>query len=366
MTHMKRNETRQVRCGDVLIGGGAPVSIQSMTNVESRDAHALTEQIARLADAGCQIVRISVPDAEAAEVFGRVKRKFAHVPLVADIHFDYRMALEAIRQGADKIRINPGNIGDEARVRAVVQAAKEREIPIRVGVNSGSLEKPILTKYGGVTAAALAESALYNLKLIEDLGYDRLVVSLKSSDVAMNYEAHQLLAAQTDIPVHIGITEAGTPHRGKLKSAIGIGSLLLSGIGDTMRVSLTADPVEEVFFAGEILRTLGLRASSIDLVSCPTCGRTRIDLEALAHAVEARLAPLEEALRAKGHPSIKVAVMGCAVNGPGEAKEADFGVAGGDGKGLLFAHGEIVKTAVPEAALADELLALIQERIFSA
>ena len=344
MTHMKRNETRQVRCGDVLIGGGAPVSIQSMTNVDSRDAHALTEQIARLADAGCQIVRISVPDAEAAEVFGRVKRKFAHVPLVADIHFDYRMALEAIRQGADKIRINPGNIGDAARVRAVVQAAKEREIPIRVGVNSGSLEKPILTKYGGVTAAALAESALYNL----------------------NYEAHQLLAAQTDVPVHIGITEAGTPHRGKLKSAIGIGSLLLSGIGDTMRVSLTADPVEEVFFAGEILRTLGLRASSIDLVSCPTCGRTRIDLEALAHAVEARLAPLEEALRAKGHPSIKVAVMGCAVNGPGEAKEADFGVAGGDGKGLLFAHGEIVKTAVPEAALADELLALIQERIFSA
>ena len=365
MTHMKRNETRQVRCGDVLIGGGAPVSIQSMTNVDSRDEHALTEQIARLADAGCQIVRISVPDAEAAEVFGRVKRKFAHVPLVADIHFDYRMALEAIRQGADKIRINPGNIGGPERVREVVRAAKEREIPIRVGVNSGSLEKPILTKYGSVTAAALAESALYNLAMIEDLGYDRLVVSLKASDVTLNYEAHKLLAAQTDVPVHIGITEAGTPKRGKLKSAIGIGSLLLCGIGDTMRVSLTADPVEEVLFAKEILRTLGMRTSSIDLVSCPTCGRTKINLEALANEVEAKLAPLEDALLAKGYPSIKVAVMGCAVNGPGEAREADFGVAGGDGQGLLFANGEIVRSAVPEDKLAEELLALIRKRIFA-
>lgn len=362
---MKKNETRQVRCGDVLIGGGAPVSIQSMTNVDSRDERALTEQIARLADAGCQIVRISVPDAEAAEVFGSVKRKFQRLPLVADIHFDYRMAIEAIRQGADKIRINPGNIGDAARVRAVVQAAKEREIPIRVGVNSGSLEKPILTKYGGVTAAALAESALYNLAMIEDLGYDRLVVSLKASDVTLNYEAHRLLASQTDVPVHIGITEAGTPKRGKLKSAIGIGSLLLCGIGDTMRVSLTADPVEEVLFAKEILRTLGMRTSSIDLVSCPTCGRTKINLEALANEVEAKLAPLEDALLAKGYPSIKVAVMGCAVNGPGEAREADFGVAGGDGQGLLFANGEIVRSAVPEDKLAEELLALIRKRIFA-
>ena len=363
--HMKRNETRQVRCGDVLIGGGAPVSIQSMTNVDSRDEHALTEQIARLADAGCQIVRISVPDAEAAEVFGSVKRKFQRLPLVADIHFDYRMAIEAIRQGADKIRINPGNIGGPERVREVVRAAKEREIPIRVGVNSGSLEKPILTKYGGVTAAALAESALYNLEMIEDLGYDRLVVSLKASDVTLNYEAHRLLAAQTDVPVHIGITEAGTPKRGKLKSAIGIGSLLLCGIGDTMRVSLTADPVEEVLFAKEILRTLGMRTSSIDLVSCPTCGRTKINLEALANEVEAKLAPLEDALLAKGYPSIKVAVMGCAVNGPGEAREADFGVAGGDGQGLLFANGEIVRSAVPEDKLAEELLALIRKRIFA-
>lgn len=365
MMHMKRNETRQVRCGDVLIGGGAPVSIQSMTNVDSRDEHALTEQIARLADAGCQIVRISVPDAEAAEVFGSVKRKFQRLPLVADIHFDYRMAIEAIRQGADKIRINPGNIGGPERVREVVRAAKEREIPIRVGVNSGSLEKPILTKYGGVTAAALAESALYNLAMIEDLGYDRLVVSLKASDVTLNYEAHKLLAAQTDVPVHIGITEAGTPKRGKLKSAIGIGSLLLCGIGDTMRVSLTADPVEEVLFAKEILRTLGMRTSSIDLVSCPTCGRTKINLEALANEVEAKLAPLEDALLAKGYPSIKVAVMGCAVNGPGEAREADFGVAGGDGQGLLFANGEIVRSAVPEDKLAEELLALIRKRIFA-
>ena len=362
---MKKNETRQVRCGDVLIGGGAPVSIQSMTNVDSRDEHALTEQIARLADAGCQIVRISVPDAEAAEVFGSVKRKFQRLPLVADIHFDYRMAIEAIRQGADKIRINPGNIGGPERVREVVQAAKEREIPIRVGVNSGSLEKPILTKYGGVTAAALAESALYNLAMIEDLGYDRLVVSLKASDVTLNYEAHKLLAAQTDVPVHIGITEAGTPKRGKLKSAIGIGSLLLCGIGDTMRVSLTADPVEEVLFAKEILRTLGMRTSSIDLVSCPTCGRTKINLEALANEVEAKLAPLEDALLAKGYPSIKVAVMGRAVNGPGEAREADFGVAGGDGQGLLFANGEIVRSAVPEDKLAEELLALIRKRIFA-
>lgn len=365
MTHMKRNETRQVRCGDVLIGGGAPVSIQSMTNVDSCDEHALTEQIARLADAGCQIVRISVPDAEAAEVFGSVKRKFQRLPLVADIHFDYRMAIEAIRQGADKIRINPGNIGGPERVREVVRAAKEREIPIRVGVNSGSLEKPILTKYGGVTAAALAESALYNLAMIEDLGYDRLVVSLKASDVTLNYEAHRLLASQTDVPVHIGITEAGTPKRGKLKSAIGIGSLLLCGIGDTMRVSLTADPVEEVLFAKEILRTLGMRTSSIDLVSCPTCGRTKINLEALANEVEAKLAPLEDALLAKEYPSIKVAVMGCAVNGPGEAREADFGVAGGDGQGLLFANGEIVRSAVPEDKLAEELLALIRKRIFA-
>ncbi len=362
---MKKNETRQVRCGDVLIGGGAPVSIQSMTNVDSRDEHALTEQIARLADAGCQIVRISVPDAEAAEVFGSVKRKFQRLPLVADIHFDYRMAIEAIRQGADKIRINPGNIGGPERVRKVVRAAKEREIPIRVGVNSGSLEKPILTKYGGVTAAALAESALYNLAMIEDLGYDRLVVSLKASDVTLNYEAHRLLASQTDVPVHIGITEAGTPKRGKLKSAIGIGSLLLCGIGDTMRVSLTADPVEEVLFAKEILRTLGMRTSSIDLVSCPTCGRTKINLEALANEVEAKLAPLEDALLAKEYPSIKVAVMGCAVNGPGEAREADFGVAGGDGQGLLFANGEIVRSAVPEDKLAEELLALIRKRIFA-
>lgn len=362
---MKKNETRQVRCGDVLIGGGAPVSIQSMTNVDSRDEHALTEQIARLADAGCQIVRISVPDAEAAEVFGSVKRKFQRLPLVADIHFDYRMAIEAIRQGADKIRINPGNIGGLERVREVVRAAKEREIPIRVGVNSGSLEKPILTKYGGVTAAALAESALYNLAMIEDLGYDRLVVSLKASDVTLNYEAHRLLASQTDVPVHIGITEAGTPKRGKLKSAIGIGSLLLCGIGDTMRVSLTADPVEEVLFAKEILRTLGMRTSSIDLVSCPTCGRTKINLEALANEVEAKLAPLEDALLAKEYPSIKVAVMGCAVNGPGEAREADFGVAGGDGQGLLFANGEIVRSAVPEDKLAEELLALIRKRIFA-
>ena len=358
-------KTRQVRCGTVQIGGDAPVSIQSMTNTDSRDERALTEQIARLADAGCQIVRISVPDAESVEVFGRVKQKFPKLPLVADIHFDYRMALEAVRQGADKIRINPGNIGDSERVRKVVQAAKERQIPIRVGVNSGSLERPILEKYGGVTAEALAESALYNLRMIEDMGYDQLVVSLKASDVVLNYQAHQILAAKTDHPVHVGITEAGTPKRGKLKSAIGIGSLLLAGIGDTMRVSLTADPVEEVYFAKEILRSLGLRRSSIDLISCPTCGRTKIDLEALANEVETRLEPLEEVLAAKGFPSLKVAVMGCAVNGPGEAAEADFGVAGGEGSGILFENGKIVETAVPEEALAEALLNRIRRRIFA-
>ena len=347
MTHMKRNETRQVRCGDVLIGGGAPVSIQSMTNVDSRDERALTEQIARLADAGCQIVRISVPDAEAAEVFGSVKRKFQRLPLVADIHFDYRMAIEAIRQGADKIRINPGNIGGPERVREVVRAAKEREIPIRVGVNSGSLEKPILTKYGGVTAAALAESALYNLAMIEDLGYDRLVVSLKASDVTLNYEAHKLLAAQTDVPVHIGITEAGTPKRGKLKSAIGIGSLLLDGIGDTLRVSLSGDPEPEVQAGINILRAIGLRKDAVNIVSCPTCGRKCLDVEALAKEVEARLAGVEL--------PITVAIMGCVVNGPGEAKHADVGIAGGGSAGALFRSGRLVRR-VPQDRLLDALM----------
>ncbi len=355
--------TKQVQCGDLLIGGGAPITIQSMTNVDSRDEKGLLEQIAKLTDAGCQIVRIAVPDREAAEVFGRVKKKLgSQVPLVADIHFDYRLAIAAIEAGADKVRINPGNIGSVQRVEAVVRKAKEHRIPIRVGVNSGSLEKTILEKYGGVTARGLAESAYQNLRIIEDMDYDQLVVSLKSSNVRMNYDAHRILAEMTDHPIHIGITEAGTLERGKVKSAIGIGSLLLCGIGDTMRVSLTANPVEEVYFAKEILRSLGLRESAIDLISCPTCGRTKIDLVELASEIERKLTPLEKKLVQQGKPSIKVAVMGCAVNGPGEAREADFGVAGGDGRGLIFSKGEIIRT-VSEDRLAEELLKIIEEQV---
>lgn len=351
--------TRQVNCGNVLIGGGAPISVQSMTNVDSRDEAALLRQISELTDAGCQIVRVAVFDMEAAQVFEQVRKK-VKVPLVADIHFDYRLAIAAIKAGADKIRINPGNIGSPGRVKAVVEAARERSIPIRVGVNSGSLEKDIVEKYGGVTAEGLAESALRNIRLIEDMDYGNLVVSIKSSDVKMNYEAHKLLRDRTDVPVHIGITEAGTPKNGKIKSAIGLGALLLEGIGDTMRVSLTADPKEEVEFAIDILKNLGLRKSAIDVVSCPTCGRTRIDLQGLAMEVEQKLAPLEKELQRQGLEGIKVAVMGCAVNGPGEAREADFGVAGGDGKGLIFAKGEIIKT-VSEESLADELMDMIEK-----
>lgn len=352
-------KTRQVRCGDVLIGGGSPVSIQSMTNVDSHDERALTEQISALRDAGCQIVRIAVPDREAAEVLGRV-RKEAGMPVVADIHFDYRLAIAAIEAGADKIRINPGNIGSRERVRAVVEAARKREVPIRVGVNSGSLEKDIIEKYGKVTAAGLVESALRNIKYIEDMDYGNIVVSIKSSDVVMNYEAHKILVKKTDVPVHIGITEAGTPAMGKVKSAAGLGALLLEGIGDTMRVSLTADPVEEVLFAADILKALGKRQSAVNLISCPTCGRTKIDLRSLAEETEKRLAPLEERLRKEGRPGITVAVMGCAVNGPGEAKEADYGICGGDGKGLIFAGGKTVRT-VAEKDLVSGLLALIEE-----
>lgn len=355
MTPMIR---RQVRCGDLYIGGGAPVSVQSMTNVDSRDEKALLNQIAKLKDAGCQIVRIAIPDVEAAEVLGRVKKK-VDVPLVADIHFDYRLALLAIKNGADKIRINPGNIGSLDRVKAVVDAAKERNIPIRVGVNSGSLEKDILEKYGSVTAQGLAESAVRNLQYIEDMDYGNLVVSIKSSDVTMNYDAHKILTKMTDVPIHIGITEAGTLERGKLKSAVGLGALLLEGIGDTMRVSLTADPVEEVKFAVEILKSVGLRSSGINFVSCPTCGRTKINLQGLAEEVEEKLKPLERELEAAGRGGITVAVMGCAVNGPGEAREADFGVAGGDGRGLIFAKGEILKT-VDEANLADEFVTTVE------
>lgn len=344
--------SKQVKCRNVYIGGGAPISIQSMTNVDSRNEEALLTQINQLTKAGCDIVRIAVPDMESAWTLQKIRSQ-VEIPLVADIHFDYRLAIAAIEAGADKIRINPGNIGSRDRIKAVVDAARERNIPIRIGVNSGSLEKDILDKNGGVTAEGLAESALRNVQIIEDMGYDHLVVSLKSSDVLMNYKAHKLVAEKTVHPLHIGITEAGTLKRGKVKSAIGIGSLLLEGIGDTMRVSLTADPVEEVYYAQEILEAAGCRTPKVDLVSCPTCGRTKVELQALTEEVERRLS------EADIRPGLKVAVMGCVVNGPGEAKEADFGVAGGTGKGVIFSKGKIVKT-VEEKDIVDELMNAIE------
>lgn len=345
---------KSVMIRNIKVGGGAPVSIQSMTNVDAHDEGLLLSQISELENAGCEIVRLAIPDIEAANTLKKLRNK-TNMPIVADIHFDYKLALAAIDAGADKIRINPGNIGSIERVRAVVNEAKMAHIPIRVGVNSGSLEKDILEKYGKVTARGLCDSALRNVAIIEDMGFDDIVVSLKSSDVRMNYEAHRLIAQETDHPIHIGITEAGTVKRGKLKSAIGIGSLLLDGVGDTMRVSLTANPVEEVLFAREILETIGLREANYDLVSCPTCGRTSVNLEELAKKIDRRLA--DENVR----EGIKVAVMGCVVNGPGEAKGADYGVAGGMHKGVIFEKGEVVKT-VKEEDIIDELFNLIYER----
>lgn len=343
-----------VKIRDISIGGGNPVAIQSMCNADSRDEKGILEQISRLKDAGCQIVRLAVPDPEALEVFGNIRKK-VDMPLVADIHFDWRMAVGAIQKGADKIRINPGNIGSPDRVRRIVSAARERGIPIRIGVNSGSVEKDLLEKYGHVTAEALAESAIRNVRMVEDMGYDNLVLSMKSSDVKMNFEAHKIAASMTDHPFHIGITEAGTPKLGKIKSAAGIGALLLSGIGDTIRVSLTVDPVEEVIFARELLESIGFRTPRFNLVSCPTCGRTRIDLEGLANRVENRL--LQEKDLPRG---LTIAVMGCVVNGPGEAKEADYGVCGGLGKGILFRKGRQV-AVVPEENLEEELIQLIRK-----
>lgn len=346
--------TDKLMIRDVPVGGGSPVSIQSMTNVDSRDAEALLRQIRELEDAGCEIIRISVPDMDALEAFREVRKK-TESPLVADIHFDYRLAVGAIEAGADKVRINPGNIGSADRVKAVVDAAKARRIPIRVGVNSGSLEKDILEKYGRVTAEALAESAMRNVKLLEDMDFGDIVVSIKSSNVRMTYDAYRIAAGMTTHPFHVGITEAGTLRRGQVKSATGIGALLLAGIGDTIRVSLTSDPVNEVYFAREILEAIGEREPQFDIVSCPTCGRTKIDLESLVNKVEDTLK--EEQGLPRG---LKVAVMGCVVNGPGEAREADFGVCGGDGQGLIIRKGEIVKK-VPEEDLADELLDVIRK-----
>lgn len=344
-----RMHTKVIQIGGRKIGGGNPIAIQSMTNTKTEDVKATVEQILRLEKAGCEIIRCTVPTLEAAAAIREIKKQI-HIPLVADIHFDYRMALAAIENGADKIRINPGNIGSTERVKAVVDAAKERNIPIRVGVNSGSLEKPLIEKYGGVTAEGIVESALDKVHMIEDLGYDNLVISIKSSDVLMCVKAHELLAGKIVYPLHVGITESGTVNSGNIKSAIGLSLILSQGIGDTIRVSLTGDPVEEIKSAKLILRTLGLRKGGIEVVSCPTCGRTQIDLIGLATRVEKLVEdyPLD----------IKVAVMGCVVNGPGEAKEADLGVAGGIGEGLLIKHGEVVKK-LPE----DQLLPALKEEL---
>lgn len=342
---MYRDETKVVNIGNVAIGGGNPIAIQSMTNVKTEDVEACVGQILKLEEAGCEIIRCTVPNEAAAKAIAKIKKQI-HIPLVADIHFDYKMAIAAMENGADKIRINPGNIGSIDKVKAVVDVAKERNIPIRVGVNSGSLEKELVAKYNGVTAEGIVESALDKVHIIENLGYDNMVISIKSSDVMMCVKAHELLAGKTVYPLHVGITESGTLTSGNIKSAVGLGIILNQGIGDTIRVSLTGDPVEEIKSAKLILRTLGLRKGGIEVVSCPTCGRTRIDLIGLANKVENMVSgiPLD----------IKVAVMGCAVNGPGEAKEADIGIAGGDGEGLLIKKGEIVRK-MPESELLDAL-----------
>ncbi len=338
-------KTREVHIGNKVIGGGNPILIQSMTNTKTEDVVATVAQINALTEAGCDIIRCAVPTMEAALAIREIK-PYISIPLVADIHFDYKLAIAAMENGADKIRINPGNIGSAERVRAVVDVAKERNIPIRVGVNSGSLEKSLVEKYGGVTAEGIVESALDKVHMIEDMGCDNLVISIKSSDVLMCVKAHELISTQTDHPLHVGITEAGTLISGNIKSSIGLGLILSQGIGDTIRVSLTGDPLEEIKSAKLILRTLGLRKGGIEVVSCPTCGRTKIDLIGLANKVETMVA---------GYPlDIKVAVMGCVVNGPGEAKEADIGIAGGIGEGLIIKHGEVYKK-VPENELLDAL-----------
>ena len=342
---MYRNHTKEIKIGNCVIGGGNPILIQSMTNTRTEDVKKTVEQILALETAGCEIVRCTVPTIEAAKAIAEIKKEVS-IPIVGDIHFDYKMAIAAMENGADKIRINPGNIGGIENVRAVVAVAKERNIPIRVGVNSGSLEKNLVEKYNGVTAEGIVESALDKVKMIEDLGYDNLVISIKSSDVLMCVKAHELLVQETNYPLHVGITESGTLTSGNIKSALGLGLILHQGIGDTIRVSLTGDPVEEIKSAKLILRTLGLRKGGIEVVSCPTCGRTKIDLIGLANEVEKLVANYDL--------DIKVAVMGCVVNGPGEAKEADIGIAGGIGEGLLIKKGEIIKK-LPENELLSTL-----------
>ena len=341
---LPREKTKVIRIGDRYIGGTYPIAIQSMTNTKTEDVKSTVEQILRLEDAGCEIIRCTVPNHEAALALRKIKEQI-HIPLVADIHFDYRLAIEAIENGADKIRINPGNIGDISRVRAVVEKAKEYEVPIRVGVNSGSLEKEKIERYGGVTPEGIVESALEKVAQIEDLGYDQMVISIKASDVMFCVRAHELIAPQTAYPLHVGITEAGTVYSGNIKSAAGLGMILGQGIGNTIRVSLTGDPVEEIRSAKLILRTLGLRKGGIEIVSCPTCGRTQIDLISLANEVEKMTSEFDL--------DLKVAVMGCVVNGPGEAREADIGIAGGKGEALLFKKGEIIRKIPEERILAE-------------
>lgn len=350
-----RKQTKEIHIGNRVIGGGNPILIQSMCNTKTEDVEATVAQILELEQAGCDIIRVAVPTMEAAAALKTIKRRI-HIPLVADIHFDYRLAIAAIECGADKIRINPGNIGSEERVQAVVDKAREYDIPIRVGVNSGSLEKPLIEKYGGVTAEGIVESAFDKVAMIERMGYDNLVISIKSSDVMMCVAAHELISRKVRYPLHVGITESGTVTSGNIKSAVGLGIILNQGIGDTIRVSLTGAPVEEIKSAKLILRTLGLRKGGIEVVSCPTCGRTRIDLIGLANQVETMVTEFDSL-------DIKVAVMGCVVNGPGEAREADLGIAGGIGEGLLIRKGEVIRK-VPEAelltALREELVALSQ------
>ena len=340
---MYRDNTKVIKIGNKIIGGGNPIAIQSMTNTHTEDVDATVEQILALEAAGCDIVRCTVPTIEAAKAVADIK-KHIHIPLVADIHFDYKMAIAAMENGADKIRINPGNIGGKDKIKAVVDEAKSRNIPIRVGVNSGSLEKELVEKYNGVTAQGLVESALDKVRIIEDLGYDNLVISIKSSDVMMCVKAHELIARETTYPLHVGITESGTSFSGGIKSSIGLGLILNQGIGDTIRVSLTDNPVKEIEAAKIILRTLGLKKGGIEVVSCPTCGRTKIDLIGLASKVEQMVAGY--------NLDLKLAVMGCVVNGPGEAKEADIGIAGGDGCGVLIKHGEVIKKVKEEELLS--------------
>lgn len=343
--------TKQIKVGNVLVGGGAPVSIQSMTNTRTDDVEATLRQIRELAAAGCEIIRVAVPDMAAAKAVGKIKEQ-CPLPLVVDIHFDYKLALEAIAAGADKVRINPGNIGSEDRVKAVADACRQKNIPIRIGVNGGSLEKPLLAKYGGVCPEAMVESAFGHIRLLNKFDFDDICVSLKSSSVPMTMKAYQIMSQESNYPLHIGVTEAGTVRMGTLKSAVGIGGLLALGIGDTMRVSLSADPVEEVYAAKRILRACGLRRSGVNLISCPTCGRTAYDMIPLAEELERRLEDCDK--------PITVAVMGCVVNGPGEASAADIGVAGGKGEGLIFRHGEVLYKVAQEKLL-DALLEEIEK-----